>query len=81
MFSRIAAIAHSPLPRQAFLKRFNEAPDFVERIKTHAPMNGPHREGFLGGSEKFYTDYPTLGEPARAKGGSRRLVAMDICQV
>ena len=37
-------------------------PDFVERLKTHAPMNEPHREGFFGGTEKFYTDYPTLSE-------------------
>ncbi|WP_321839353.1 alkene reductase [Paraburkholderia bannensis] len=37
-------------------------PDFVERIKTDAPMNEPRREGFFGGTEKFYTDYPTLSE-------------------
>nr|WP_277397982.1 alkene reductase [Paraburkholderia sp. Tr-20389] len=37
-------------------------PDFVERLKTNAPMNEPHREGFFGGTEKFYTDYPTLSE-------------------
>lgn len=37
-------------------------PDFVERIKTNAPMNEARREGFFGGTEKFYTDYPTLME-------------------
>ncbi|WP_322049988.1 alkene reductase [Paraburkholderia bannensis] len=37
-------------------------PDFVERIKTDAPMNEPRREGFFGGTEKFYTDYPMLSE-------------------
>jgi 2,4-dienoyl-CoA reductase-like NADH-dependent reductase (Old Yellow Enzyme family) len=37
-------------------------PDFVERLKADAPMNAPHREGFFGGTEKFYTDYPMLGE-------------------
>lgn len=37
-------------------------PDFVERLKANAPMNEPHREGFFGGTEKFYTDYPTLNE-------------------
>ncbi|QCP52592.1 alkene reductase [Trinickia violacea] len=37
-------------------------PDFVERLKINAPMNEPRREGFFGGSEKFYTDYPTLSE-------------------
>lgn len=36
-------------------------PDFVERLKANAPMNEPHREGFFGGTEKFYTDYPALG--------------------
>lgn len=35
-------------------------PDFVERLKLNAPMNEPQREGFFGGTEKFYTDYPTL---------------------
>lgn len=37
-------------------------PDFVERLKTDAAMNTPHREGFFGGTERFYTDYPTLSE-------------------
>ncbi|WP_183726221.1 MULTISPECIES: alkene reductase [Paraburkholderia] len=37
-------------------------PDFVERIKTNAPLNEARREGFFGGTEKFYTDYPTLSE-------------------
>lgn len=35
-------------------------PDFVERLKMNAPMNEAHREGFFGGNEKFYTDYPAL---------------------
>ena len=37
-------------------------PDFVERLKTNAPMNEARSEGFFGGTEKFYTDYPTLNE-------------------
>jgi N-ethylmaleimide reductase len=37
-------------------------PDFVERIRTNAPMNEARREGFFGGTEKFYTDYPTLSK-------------------
>ncbi len=41
-------------------------PDFVERLKTNASMNAPHREGFYGGTEKFYTDYPTLSETQNA---------------
>jgi 2,4-dienoyl-CoA reductase-like NADH-dependent reductase (Old Yellow Enzyme family) len=41
-------------------------PDFVDRIKTNAPMNEAHREGFFGGTEKLYTDYPTLSEAQSA---------------
>jgi 2,4-dienoyl-CoA reductase-like NADH-dependent reductase (Old Yellow Enzyme family) len=37
-------------------------PDFVVRLKTNAPMNEARREGFFGGTERFYTDYPTLSE-------------------
>ncbi len=37
-------------------------PDFVARLKTDAPMNEAHREGFFGGTGQFYTDYPTLSE-------------------
>jgi 2,4-dienoyl-CoA reductase-like NADH-dependent reductase (Old Yellow Enzyme family) len=37
-------------------------PDFVERLKTKAAMNEAHQKGFFGGTDKFYTDYPTLGE-------------------
>lgn len=37
-------------------------PDFVERIKTNAPLNAPRQEGFYGGTAQFYTDYPTLTE-------------------
>lgn len=41
-------------------------PDFVERIRINAPMNEAKREGFFGGTEQFYTDYPTLSEAQRA---------------
>ena len=37
-------------------------PDFVERLKANAPMNEPHREGFFGGTERFYIDYPAMNE-------------------
>ncbi|MDR1228514.1 MAG: alkene reductase [Azoarcus sp.] len=37
-------------------------PDFVERLKINAPMNEARHEGFFGGTEKFYTDYPALRE-------------------
>lgn len=37
-------------------------PDFVERLRIGAPMNEPEPTGFFGGTERFYTDYPTLSE-------------------
>jgi N-ethylmaleimide reductase len=37
-------------------------PDFVERLTINAPMNAAHREGFFGGTEKGYTDYPIFRE-------------------
>lgn len=41
-------------------------PDFTERLKQNAPMNEPRREGFFGGTEKFYTDYPSLSQTAES---------------
>lgn len=35
-------------------------PDFVARLKTHAPMNGADRNTFYGGGAQGYTDYPAL---------------------
>jgi len=35
-------------------------PDFIERLKNNAPMNEADRNTFFGGSDKGYTDYPTL---------------------
>ena len=35
-------------------------PDFVERLKTHAPMNPPDHATYYGGDAKGYTDYPSL---------------------
>jgi N-ethylmaleimide reductase len=35
-------------------------PDFVERLKTGAPMNEADRATFFGGTEHGYTDYPAL---------------------
>lgn len=41
-------------------------PDFIERLKANAPLNAANREGFYGGTEKGYTDYPTLREAQSA---------------
>ena len=35
-------------------------PDFVARLKTHAPMNDADRNTLYGGSAQGYTDYPAL---------------------
>ncbi|HBO1345084.1 alkene reductase [Pseudomonas aeruginosa] len=37
-------------------------PDFVERLRSEAPFNEPYKEGFYGGTDKGYTDYPTLAD-------------------
>lgn len=41
-------------------------PDFVERLKTNAPMNDADRNAFFGGTAQGYTDYPTLNEAQAA---------------
>lgn len=38
-------------------------PDFVERLRTGAPMNEAQRSTFYGGSAMGYTDYPTMRMP------------------
>ncbi|HHQ4757388.1 TPA: alkene reductase [Aeromonas hydrophila] len=42
-------------------------PDFVERLKTGAPMNEANSSTFFGGSEQGYTDYPFLRAALDAK--------------
>lgn len=37
-------------------------PDLVERFALDAPLNEPDASSFYGGTEKGYTDYPTLAE-------------------
>ncbi len=44
----------------AFGKPFIANPDLVERLRRDAPLNPPDTSTFYGGSEKGYTDYPTL---------------------
>lgn len=41
-------------------------PDFVERLKTNAPMNEADRNSFFGGTAQGYTDYPALDSTAFA---------------
>lgn len=37
-------------------------PDLVERLQTGAPLNEPDPATFYGGTERGYTDYPTLAD-------------------
>lgn len=37
-------------------------PDFIARLKAHAPMNEANRHGFFGGTAQGCTDYPTWSE-------------------
>lgn len=39
-------------------------PDFVERLKTNAPMNAPDHNTYYGGDARGYTDYPSLAGAA-----------------
>lgn len=41
-------------------------PDFVARLKHGAPMNEANRNGFFGGTDLGYTDYPTMDEAVGA---------------
>jgi N-ethylmaleimide reductase len=44
----------------AFGRLFIANPDLPERFKVNAALNTPDRRSFYGGTEKGYTDYPTL---------------------
>jgi 2,4-dienoyl-CoA reductase-like NADH-dependent reductase (Old Yellow Enzyme family) len=37
-------------------------PDFVDRIRSGAPLNVADRATFYGGGTTGYTDYPTLAQ-------------------
>ena len=50
----------------AFGRLFIANPDLPERLRTNAPLNTPDRRSFYGGTEKGYTDYPSLEEATTA---------------
>lgn len=41
-------------------------PDFVERLKSGAPMNEADRDTYFGGDERGYIDYPVLADSRAA---------------
>jgi N-ethylmaleimide reductase len=48
----------------AFGRLFIANPDLPERFREDAPLNTPDRSTFYGGTEKGYTDYPSLQQVA-----------------
>ena len=46
----------------SFGRLFLANPDLPERLRRGAPLNEPDPSTFYGGTEKGYTDYPTLAE-------------------
>lgn len=55
-----AAIASGHADAVAYGVPFISNPDLVERFRQDAPLNEADSKSFYGGSEKGYTDYPTL---------------------
>lgn len=50
----------------AFGQLFIANPDLPERFRRHAPLNPPEAATFYAQGPHGYTDYPFLGQPARA---------------
>jgi N-ethylmaleimide reductase len=46
----------------AFGALFLANPDLPARLRAGGPFNQPNRQGFFGGDEHGYTDYPTLDQ-------------------
>ncbi len=55
-----AVIASGHADAVAYGVPFIANPDLVERFRKDAPLNEADSSSFYGGSEKGYTDYPTL---------------------
>jgi N-ethylmaleimide reductase len=55
-----AVIESSNADAVAFGRLFIANPDLPERLREDAPLNTPDRSTFYGGSDKGYTDYPSL---------------------
>ena len=55
-----AALAKGEADLIAFGRLFIANPDLPKRFAKGAPLNVPHPETFYGGTEKGYTDYPSL---------------------
>jgi N-ethylmaleimide reductase len=54
------AIADGAADAVAFGRLFLANPDLPERFRLNSPLNSPDESTFYGGTEKGYTDYPSL---------------------
>ncbi len=59
-----AAIAAGEADAIAFGRAFIANPDLPKRLRMGAPLNRYDRSTFYGGTEKGYTDYPSLADAA-----------------
>ncbi len=64
--SAIEAVETGAVDLVAFGRPFISNPDLVERLEKNAPLNALDTDTLYGGSEKGYTDYPTLAEASVA---------------
>ena len=64
--SAIEAIENGTIDLVAFGRPFIANPDLVERLEKDTALNPLDTDTLYGGSEKGYTDYPTLAEAAVA---------------
>jgi N-ethylmaleimide reductase len=55
-----AALQNNLADAIAYGRLYISNPDLVERFAQNAPLNPYQRDTFYGGSEKGYTDYPSL---------------------
>lgn len=62
----IEAVKDGTLDLVAFGRPFISNPDLVQRLERDAPLNALDTDTLYGGTEKGYTDYPTLAEASVA---------------
>jgi len=60
--SAIEAVESGTVDLVAFGRPFISNPDLVDRLRKDAPLNALDTDTLYGGTEKGYTDYPTLAE-------------------
>jgi N-ethylmaleimide reductase len=71
------AIAAGTVDAVAFGKLFISNPDLPIRVKLDAALNAYDHATFYGGSDRGYTDYPTLKRPARP---ATEIAELEACE-